>query len=195
MSEAGMLDRLSLGDKLRFFEIQQDAKRTCEALYPDSYIGEDGKKTVDTQANHADAFRHTYWNARMTEEFGEQWTKEYASKHEGRADNAAVREAMDLHNNELGRKIAMENPGASRAELRDLVKDAVDRGDAVFIDQNQQLNWTIKVSPDQDVDSDAYDANRKCCAFRVPPHPTTNHRPNSRHYYLSRCGKDLASPR
>lgn len=83
---------------------------------------------------------------------------------------------MDLHNNELGRKIAMENPGASPAELRDLVKDAVDRGDAVLIDQNQQLNWTNKVSPDQDVDSDAYDANRE--VLRLPGSPTSDNQPS-----------------
>ncbi|WP_067466736.1 WXG100 family type VII secretion target [Nocardia amamiensis] len=176
VSEAAMLDQLSLLDKAKFFQIQSDAKDVCEELYPDTRVDGDGKEVKDSQDNHADAFRHTYWNARMTQEFGEEWTKEYASKHEGRGDNAAVREAMDLHNNELGRKIAMANPDASPEELQDIVKDAVDRGDAVLIDQNQQLNWTNKVSPDHDVDSDAYDANQD--KAYLPGSPTTDNRPS-----------------
>ncbi|WP_157101143.1 WXG100 family type VII secretion target [Nocardia shimofusensis] len=176
VSEAAMLDRLSLLDQAKFFMIQKDAKAACEELYPDTYINRDGDEVKDTQDNHADAFRHAYWNARMTQEFGEEWTTEYASKHEGRADNAAVREAMDLYNNELGRKIATANPDASPEELQDLVKDAVDNGDTVIIDESQKLNWTNQVTPDQDVNSDAYDDNRE--KLYLPGAPTSDNRPS-----------------
>ncbi|MEV0105287.1 hypothetical protein AB0H42_02970 [Nocardia sp. NPDC050799] len=42
---------------------------------------------------HGDAFRHIYWNARMTQEFGEDWTQTYATAHEKSGGNPPNREA------------------------------------------------------------------------------------------------------
>ncbi|WP_327096474.1 hypothetical protein OIE68_42305 [Nocardia vinacea] len=163
-SEAAMLDQLSLGDKIRFYRIMTEAEDTAKEVFPND----------NTQDNHTDAFRHTYWNALMTQEFGEDWTKEYTSKHEGRPDNAAVREAMDLYNNEIGRSIALNNPGASQEELRDLAKDAVQRGDTVLINQDKQLSRTNQVAEGQAVDSDLFDKNPKF----LPGTPLPNDRPS-----------------
>lgn len=38
--------------------------------------------------------------------------------------NETAREAIDLYNNEVGRKIAVANPDASREEFADLVAEA-----------------------------------------------------------------------
>lgn len=146
-AEAEMLSNLSLGDQIRFYRIMTEAEDTANGMY-----GGDVE-----QDDHTDAFRHAYWNALMTREFGEDWTNEFTSKHEGRPDNAAVREAMDLHNNEIGRTIALQNPEASPEELQELVKEAVDRGDTVVINQNHELSWSDDVAVGETVDSQIFD--------------------------------------
>lgn len=128
VSEAAMLNDLSALEQYRVYQISQDASDTAESLFPN----EDG----NFQDNHADAFRHAYWNAKLTEEFGEEWTREYTTKHEGREDNRSTREAMDLYNNELGRRIATENPGGSTTQK---IIDAFNNGDGVLIDQDGNL--------------------------------------------------------
>jgi hypothetical protein len=161
-SEAAMLDQLSLVDKIKFYRIMTDAEDTAK----EEFGGE--------QDDHTDAFRHTYWNARMTQEFGEDWTKEYTSKHEARPDNAAVREAMDLYNNEVGRKIALANPDAGEEELQSLVKDAVDRGDTVLIGQDKSLHWTNQVRVGESVNSQQFDEDPSF----LPGSPVPNDRPS-----------------
>ncbi|MFD4355482.1 WXG100 family type VII secretion target [Nocardia sp. NPDC058519] len=163
-SEADMLNSLSLADQARFLVLSDEASKAAEEAYPN----------IPTQDSHVDAYRHTYWNAMLTQEFGPEWTQEYATKHEGRADNAAVREAMDLHNNEVGRRIGAENPQASSAEMRELVQQAVDGGDTVLIDQDQNLAWTRDVKPGASVVSSDFDQN----PIFLPGTPLPNSQPS-----------------
>lgn len=95
---------------------------------------------------HNDAFRHAYWNARLTAEFGEAWTREFTTAHEGSNAGSSTREAMDLYNNEVGRRIAVEHPNASPEELADLVKTALDNGDLVVVDRSGHLAWSNTVA-------------------------------------------------
>ena len=95
---------------------------------------------------HTDAFRHAYWNATLTAEFGESWTAQFTTAHEGLPGNSAMREAMDLYNNEVGRQIATDNPDASREELGDLVLRALDEGKLVVIDRSGHLAWSDDVA-------------------------------------------------
>ncbi|OBB31004.1 hypothetical protein A5792_16535 [Mycolicibacterium peregrinum] len=96
-----------------------------------------------TTDNRTDAFRHTYWNALMTQRFGEEWTRKFATAHERRPGDPAPREAMDLYNNEIGRQIGMANPDTSPQELANLVQAAVDRGDTVFVSADGHgLDWS-----------------------------------------------------
>ncbi|MEU1982459.1 hypothetical protein [Nocardia sp. NPDC019395] len=150
-AEAEMLKNLSLGDQIRFYRIMTEAEDTANGMY-------DGDLEQD---DHTDAFRHAYWNALMTREFGEDWTTEYTSKHEGRPDNASVREAMDLYNNEIGRTIALQNPDADPEELQELVKQAVERGDTVVVNQERQLSWSDDVEVGATVDSAELDSKAK----------------------------------
>ncbi len=159
-----MLDRLSMGDKIRFHRMMVEAEDTAKDMYPGD---------VD-QDDQTDAFRHVYWNALMTQEFGPEWTQEYASKHEGRPDNAAVREAMDLHSNEIGRNIALRNPDASPEELRELAGQAVEKGDGVVINQDRTLSWSNQVPIGQTVDSAVLDAN----ATFLPGSPVSDNKPS-----------------
>jgi hypothetical protein len=88
---------------------------------------------------HEDAFRHAYWNALMAQRYGEQWADDFATAHERNPTSHPVPVAMDLHNNEVGRQIALNNPGDSPEELATLVENAVREGKMVVVDQNDTL--------------------------------------------------------
>jgi hypothetical protein len=109
-------------------------------------ITNDLMKSWPRNDGHNDAFRHAYWNARLTSQFGAEWTKQFTTAHEGSNPGNSTREAMDLYNNEVGRKIALANPKASPQELADLVKAALDKGELVVIGKNGHLAWSNEVA-------------------------------------------------
>jgi hypothetical protein len=83
----------------------------------------------------------------LTQRFGEEWTQEYSTAHERNPDSHPTPVAMDLHNNEVGRRIALENPDASREELRDLVEQAVRDGEMVVVSTDERLSHIDQVDP------------------------------------------------
>ncbi|UAK33389.1 wnt family protein [Nocardia asteroides] len=128
-------------------ELTQDAKDTAEQVFPASV--DDGK---------GDAFRHAYWNALMTQKYGEDWTKEFATAHEKSGGNTPQREAMDLYNNELGRKVALAHPDASPEEMKELIRNEINNGNAIVIENKEldgtttkpaQITWSNAVSEAQ----------------------------------------------
>ena len=94
---------------------------------------------------HRDAFRHAYWNALMTQKYGETWTNAFATAHEGVPGNTANREAMDLYNNEIGRSIGAANGNASPEELGNPVEQSLNQGKLVVIDRSGNLEWSDRV--------------------------------------------------
>ncbi|SHF94288.1 DUF6973 domain-containing protein [Streptoalloteichus hindustanus] len=98
---------------------------------------------------HADAFRHAYWNALLTHRFGPEWTEHYCTAHERNPENTGSSEAMDLHNNEVGRRIATQHPDADPDELAALVEKAVRDGEMVVIDRNGRLAYSDQLDPGQ----------------------------------------------
>lgn len=99
----------------------------------------DGKGVTD---GHSDAFRHAYWNAMLSDRFGEEWAASYTTAHERVPEGSgshATAEAMDLHNNEVGRRIFAENPDADADELKQLVKRAVENGEMVVVNAEGRL--------------------------------------------------------
>jgi hypothetical protein len=109
-------------------------------------IQDDVRRDWPTNDGHTDAFRHAYWNARLTSEFGAEWTTQFTTAHEGSNPGNSTREAMDLYNNQVGRQIAVNNPNASPTELADLVKKALDNGDLVVVNSKGHLDWSNKVA-------------------------------------------------
>jgi hypothetical protein len=99
---------------------------------------------------HGDAFRHIYWNARMTQEFGEDWTQTYATAHEKSGGNPPNREAMDLFNNQVGREIGAQYPDASPEELQEIIKNRIETGGVLVMAPNGQgspvITWSNTVS-------------------------------------------------
>lgn len=129
------------------FDIKERASAEAVKRFPPP----DGVREID---NQTDAFRHAYANALMTQKFGEEWTRKFATAHEGRDNNYASSEAMDLYNNEVGRQIAVDNPNASPEELADLVQQAVNDGDTVVIrPDGQGLQWSNSIAPIETGDS------------------------------------------
>ena len=154
-TEAQLLDQLGfqrgISGLLQFQEITSNdrdnlglAYRTADEYFPQRDAS--GGFVPGGEDGHNDAFRHAYWNALMTSRFGEGFAEAFGTAHEGVPGNPADREAMDLHNNALGRRIALENPGASDEELARLVFEAVNNGDAVVIDRSGELKFSDQVA-------------------------------------------------
>lgn len=136
-TEARILSEMSPLDLRDMDQIKDAAEVEAKVRFPPQ------NGVNDVADNHTDAFRHTYWNALMTQRFGEHWTKDFATAHERLPANPATAEAMDLYNNELGRNIAVANPDASPEELAGLVEQAVNNGDAVVIAPGgERLAWS-----------------------------------------------------
>jgi LysM repeat protein len=142
-TEAQLLDRLSLSELNGLKGLRDAAFSAANEAFPPPGGAEDFHGTND---GHNDAFRHTYASALMSREYGAQYAEALATAHEGVPDNPANREAMDLYNNQLGRQIAAQNPDASDSELRQLVKDAIGRGEALVIDSSGNLAWSDQVA-------------------------------------------------
>ncbi len=154
-TEGGLLDQLQtrrgLSGLSEFKDIRDDAFSVATGQYED----QDG--TLDNarlQDGHRDAYRHMYWNARLTREFGAEFTTAFTTAHEGVPGNPADREAMDLYNNEMGRNIATNNPDATEEELQALIREAVDDGMAVVIDSNGELAFSNTVEPGEHGNAD-----------------------------------------
>lgn len=138
-TEGRLLDRLQSQHGLvglnEFKGVRDDAFAESQSRYQGAGA-EDG---------HQDAFRHAYWNARLASEFGQDFATQFATAHEGVPGNPSDREAMDLYNNEVGRRIAAENPGASPQQLADLVQRAAENGELLVIDGSGRLAWSDQV--------------------------------------------------
>ncbi|GIG89468.1 DUF6973 domain-containing protein [Plantactinospora endophytica] len=96
---------------------------------------------------HNDAFRHAYWSARVAQEFGEDFAERYGTAHEAERLNAPDREAMDLHNNALGRAIGVAHPNATPGEVAGLVEEAIRDGRAVVVNSQRELDFSDRVRP------------------------------------------------
>lgn len=113
--------------------------------------GKSGEYEVSQFDGQGDAVRHAYWNALMTDKYGADFAEKFATAHEG-IGGPANREAMDLYNNNIGRQIALENPGASADELRSKVEAAVKDGKMIVVSAANpqappQITWSNQVAP------------------------------------------------
>lgn len=130
-TEAQMLDALGPLEAKAFHDDKLRAEQEADARYV-----VDGHNGLHDQE---DAFRHAYLNALHAQSLGDEWTTDFWTAHERKPNNLSAEEAMDLHNNEVGRRIAAQNPHASKDELADLVEQAVADGQMVVIDPSGHL--------------------------------------------------------
>ncbi|CAM05289.1 hypothetical protein A8924_6463 [Saccharopolyspora erythraea NRRL 2338] len=123
----------------------KDAYDIFERAKDSGFEAFEGQGSTD---GHADAFRHAYWNALLTQRFGADWTESYTTAHERLPQeqaNASTVEAMDLYNNEVGRTIALAHPDADPEELAKQVESAVREGKLLVHDQGGQLKYSDQV--------------------------------------------------
>ena len=109
------------------------AIKTAQEVYPD--LDGDGMLLNDP----GDAFRHGYWNALITRTYGEDFARDFTTAHETEPNSdpdALEQSFMDLHNNEVGIQIAIDNPNASKEELKNLVYEALTSGELYVWDGN-----------------------------------------------------------
>lgn len=92
-----------------------------EALQAAAQIGADTGRSLHNGS--ADAFRHCYWSARMTEEFGYDTSKGFGDRHENSDAQPNDEKEMDLYNNEIGRQI-----GVNESDVYGSCKTAMEEG-------------------------------------------------------------------
>ena len=91
-------------------------------------------KTAGIDSTEANAFRHAMWNAIMTDKMGYKNAKKFADAHEKPYLESAPRECkMDLHNNELGRQIALLYAGQGYDVFAIKIQEAIKNGQADVI--------------------------------------------------------------
>ncbi|GAB3421756.1 DUF6973 domain-containing protein [Flindersiella endophytica] len=132
--EKQIWDKLGPADKATFAKAKFDAERAATARFP-------GDANTGTQR---DAFRHAYWSARLTRDFGPEFARQFTTAHEGNPDPnqyRVVQEEMDLHNNEVGRGIAQTYPNETNDTLADRVEQAVREGRTVGIKDKHEV-WS-----------------------------------------------------
>lgn len=130
-------------------DISMNAFAEAKRRFPDQTVpaGIPSGRQDEWQGNdgHRDAFRHTYWSARLAQTYGADWARAFTTAHEGLPGNVADREAMDLYNNSIGIDIAMRNPGVSAEKLAELVGAAVGQGRMVVMDGSGAMAWSDHV--------------------------------------------------
>lgn len=124
VAEAKMLDALTQVEQAEFCLITADAEQAAAASFGES-------------DERADAFKETYLNARLADRFGAEWAAEYATAHQQVPSADPVEVAKDLHNNEVGRQIIADNPGATTDEIKRFAEDAVDNGNTVVVSEGE----------------------------------------------------------
>ncbi|MBD9369245.1 hypothetical protein [Xanthomonas sp. XNM01] len=152
-TEADLLDRLGLLELKQFKDISEDALAEAGRRFPPgkppAHVPDGRRREWMGTDGHLDAFRHAYWNARLTQAFGEDWARAFTTAHEGVPGNKPTPEAMDLHNNAVGIRIGLANPDASPARLAALVETAVRNGEMVVVDKDGKLQWSDRVEVGQ----------------------------------------------
>ena len=102
-----------------------NASRTAGKLFPG-------------QGDHSprNAFQHAYWNALLVSAFGEDFATEFTTAHEKGVGSVREDQFMDLHNNEVGRQIGLDNPNAPAYVLTAKVLEALQAGELYVWDEH-----------------------------------------------------------
>ena len=118
---------LAKKDYIAAYKVNQSKNITEE------YIDKTYGKENDFDGTQVNAYRHAMWNAVMTDKMGEAKAKKFADAHEQIPDNPIDHKEMDLHNNELGRRIAIEYAGQGYDVFSKKIQEAINNGEAKVI--------------------------------------------------------------
>ena len=119
--------KLAKGNYFSAYQVNK-AKEITEQ-YIDKVYGSEN----DVDGTQVNAYRHAMWNAVMTDKIGEDKAKQFADAHEDFPNNPVEHKEMDLHNNALGRGIALEYVGQGYDVFSEKIQEAINNGEANVI--------------------------------------------------------------
>jgi hypothetical protein len=82
--------------------------------------------------NIVDAFRHAIWNALNARDLGDKKAKKFGDAHEAMTDQPDAEREMDLHNNEMGRKIGTSESNKSEEAMVKDIENAIVNGNLII---------------------------------------------------------------
>jgi hypothetical protein len=123
------------------FKAEKALKITKEALTVTDSLIKTNTLGSDLNGGRADAFKHSYWLARLTQEIGIKAAIKLGKAHEkgnyqffkkGKKEDGFLPDKpssdMDLFNNDVGAAIAEQNPDVSKGVMTELIISAVKTG-------------------------------------------------------------------
>ena len=136
----------------RAFRISQEALHLTDSLAHDTLL--DG----DLHDGQVDAFRHTYWMARLTQTIGWRAAKSLGKAHE-RANYKQFKKGlrheenalpdkpssdMDFYNNDAGIQLGLDNPDISPDSLQQIVIEKILAGELMILKKDTQGHYLDK---------------------------------------------------
>lgn len=119
----------------RAYAISKEAERVKDSIKQTNIIGK------DNNGGHLDAFKHSYWMARVAQELGKNTAKSLGKAHEkGNYKDFKKRQLedgmlpdlpsteMDLHNNSIGILVGKHNKKATKQQLITVLLDSLKQG-------------------------------------------------------------------
>ena len=93
------------------------------------------------KGDKSDAFRHAYWMALNVQSVGKRFSQKWGDAHEYSTpiEEIGTDLYMDIHNNDIGIEIGLDNPNATPEELQKIILDRIDQGDMLIINENNEL--------------------------------------------------------
>ena len=117
------------------YQISEEAQKVKDSVGRNSEVG------LDNNGGNQDAFKHTYWMARLTQGIGRRAALSLGKAHEkgnyqtylkGRKEDGVLPDKestdMDLHNNAVGIEIGSILRKSTKNDVIIVVKDALDAG-------------------------------------------------------------------
>jgi len=141
---------LTSGELILVFSFPINAYKASSTVDPAFQAGKESFpcEAIEDNDGKADAVRHAYWNALMTKRTSALFAEAFGTAHESGFGNPEQRKQMDLNNNAVGRRIAVENPSATDEELLEIVLtqpiDFVEKGGAIAIDPSRLVQFRQK---------------------------------------------------
>lgn len=131
--------------------------KTEQYARKNNLVNENGRAQVSD--NEADAFRHTYLNIKLAQEFGPETAKQITSMHEhvtGTSASQAGARHMDFHNNKVGLELAF-NKNFINHTPEQITEIAIEKGllitDATHVVPDAVWDKKVRLQEAQDNDA------------------------------------------
>ena len=130
------------------FIISKEAQQIADSIAQQDLIGN------DNNGGRLDAFKHSFWMARLTQGIGKRAALSLGKAHE-KGNYRSYKKSdledgllpdmqstdMDLHNNDVGNRIGIKFKKASKMALIQKVLDSLHRGNLRILDKDSQGNF------------------------------------------------------